>query len=148
MRARISPTRFHKLTKETRQRSLSLKVTRGGRVHVTKSVPADWHSVWFEKNLVHQENEKYYFDDESCVVYMFVDAVLSVVFYLEDRKLLSVAFSARLREHQLLVAVREMRKAGLGRFVAPAARQALRHAPPETLDLLGKALKRLARRKG
>lgn len=148
MRKRISEAAFQKATRAPRQRFSSLSITPGREVCAESGLPKDSHCVWFERNLVHQEDEAFYFDDKSYSVYMFVDAVLSVVFYVEDGRLLSASFSARLNADQLVLAVREMRKLGLGRHVVAAARMTLQHIPPGAREVLGKTLEMLARTTG
>lgn len=145
-RKRISEAAFYKACQEPRRRYSSLSVAPRGRVRVASPLRTDWHCIWFEVNQVHDEEGTYYFDDESYSVYMFVDAVLSAVFYVEGGAVLSVSFSAQLSVDQLRHAARSLEDAGLGRFVADAARQTLQYAPPEPLKVLGRELKALTRR--
>lgn len=55
--------------------------------------PDRWQCVWFEVNQVHEDEGVHYFDDGSYSAYMFVDGVLSAVFYVEAGAVLSVSFS-------------------------------------------------------
>jgi hypothetical protein len=97
-------------------------------------------------NRVHEDEGSYYFDDESYAIYMFVDAVLSAVFYIEKGTVLSVSFSAQLSVEQLKRAARALKRAGLGHFVSDAARQTLQHAPSSARQLLASELKALMHR--
>jgi hypothetical protein len=145
MRKRISEAAFYKACRTPRRRYSNLSVAPRGRVRVASPLPTDWHCVWFELNQVHDEDGTYYFDDDSYSVYMFVDGVLSVVFYVGAGVVESASFSVQLNAAQLSHAVRALQDAGLGQFVAPAAAQALQHAPENARKLLGSELKRLSR---
>jgi len=146
VRTPISKAAFYKACRAARPRFSRLRLGTTGRVTVRSALPDDWHCVWFEVNQVHEEDGAYYFDDDDYTVYMFVDALLSVVFYIERGVLISVSFSAQLREDQLDLAVRALRDSGFGRLVAQAALHTLQHAPESARRVLGAALKRLSRR--
>jgi hypothetical protein len=146
VKQRISKAAFFKTCRASRQRFSKLRVGKAGKVNVRAALPKDWHCVWFELNQVHEDDGTYYFDDDSYSVYMFVDGVLSVVFYLAAGVVESASFSVQLNAGQLSHAVHALQDAGLGRFVVPAAAQALQHAPESARKVLGTALRRLSRR--
>ncbi len=146
MRTRISKAAFYKACRTPRRRYSKLGVAGRGRARVGSPLPSDWRCIWFEVNQVHEDDGSYYFDDESYSIYMFVDAVLSVVFYIENGTVLSVSFSAQLSVDQLSQAAGALKDAGLGRFVSAAAGQTLQYAPSGPRKVLGRALKALMRR--
>lgn len=147
MRLRLSKKAFYTACRTPRLRYSKLNVAPRGRVRVASALPADLHSTWFEVNHVYEDGGKWWSDDESYSVYMFVDAVLSVVFYVERGALLSVVFSIQLSVDQLRQAAGALEHAGLGRFVRDAALQSLRIAPRLPLKALGRELKALTRRR-
>lgn len=144
MKSRINKTSYYAGCRAPRERFLGLTVNDRGRVAARRPMPLGWHCVWFERNTYFEENGAYYVDDTSYSVYMFVDGILSVVFYVEDGALESVAFSVQLTSDQLDRAARALRATGLARHVRAAAKHTLEIARGDARRELGGLLRRLA----
>jgi hypothetical protein len=129
---------------DRRPRFQTLSVAKDG---VTLRDPLPPMCYWFERNEVAevQDTGRYVRNPTLATVTLVVDGTSSVIFYLNGRQVESCTFSYRLYPRQLARAVTAMRRAGLGRFVRPAADWAIRSMPQERRPVLEKALKALVR---
>ena len=99
---------------------------------------------WFERNDVGEEAEGVYWRRPYIpIVKLMVDGWPAVLFYLTGKHLDSCTFAYNLTRERLLVAVSVMRKAGLGRYIRPAAEWALKEMPPYNREVLEPALRTL-----
>jgi len=101
---------------------------------------------WFERNDVGEEpGGTYWRRPYIPVVTLMIDGWPAVLFYLTGKRLDSCTFAYNLTPARLSVAASVMRKAGLRRYIRPAAEWALKKLPPYNRAALEPALRRLFR---
>lgn len=101
---------------------------------------------WFEGKDVAQDQDGTYWKRTRLPVVSFViDGWTAVLFYVTDRQLDSCTFAYNLTPARLVVAAKIMRKAGLRRYIRPAAEWALKEMPEYNRASLGPALRTLLR---
>lgn len=97
-------------------------------------------TLWFEVNPWASDGEtgEYWRSDTDYTITGVVDGVPSLLVYVTNGRVETVTFSMRLAVYQLDLAVKALRRAGLGRLVLPALREMqrqVRHYGKDTLDL-------------
>lgn len=97
-------------------------------------------TLWFEMNPWASDGEtgECWRSDTEYTITGVVDGVPSLLLYVTHGRIETVTFSMRLPVYQLALAVKAMRRAGLGRLVRPALREMqrqVRHYGKDTPDL-------------
>ncbi len=109
--------------------------------------PVPTPAFWFERHDAgSDEDGRYWRERDSPVVRLVIDGWPAVLFYMTAHRLDSCTFAYNLTPARLVVAAAVMHKAGLGRYIRPAAEWALKEVPESNRAALGPALRRLLRR--
>jgi hypothetical protein len=99
---------------------------------------------WFERNDIGEdEGGTYWHRPYIPVVTLMIDGWPAALFYITGKRLDSCTFAYNLTAARLAVAVSVMRKAGLRRYIRPAAEWALKEMPTSNRAILELALRNL-----
>jgi hypothetical protein len=102
---------------------------------------------WFErKDVAQDEDGTYWRRTRLPVVSLVIDGWTGVLFYVTGTQLDNCTFAYNLTPARLSVAISVMRKAGLRRYIRPAAEWALKEMPAYNRAALEPALLALVRR--
>ena len=139
----LSKAEYDRILSAPRRRYQSLSMAESGwALRGRLTAPA----FWFERSDVGAEpNGTYWRRPYIPVVSLVVDGWTAVLFYLAGKRLDSCTFAYNLTPERLVIAVTVMRKAGLGRFIRPAAEWALKEVPDYNRAALKPALRALLR---
>jgi hypothetical protein len=103
---------------------------------------------WFERRDVGEDDQgRFWRRPYIPVVTLVVDGWPAVLFYLTGKRLDSCTFAYNLTPARLKLALYAMRKAGLARYIAPAADWAIKQMPGTNRPVLERPLRALVRSK-
>jgi hypothetical protein len=138
---RLSKAEYERIVSSPRRRYESFNISRDGfALRGRVQTP----TFWFERNDVGEEpGGTYWRRPYIPVVTLVIDGWPAVLFYLTGKRLDSCTFAYDLTPVRLSVAASVMRKAGLGRYIRPAAEWALKEVPPYNRRVLEPALRTL-----
>jgi hypothetical protein len=140
---RLSKAEYERILRTPRRRYESFRVGEEGWA-LRGRVPTP--VFWFERNDVGEEAEGVYWRRPYIpVVTLMVDGWPAALFYLTGNHLDSCTFAYNLTPARLSVAAAVMRKAGLRRYIRPAAKWALKEMPAYNRQVLEPALRALVR---
>jgi hypothetical protein len=147
MRRRLTESQYERANEAASRRRFQAMSYRGSRVQLAKPMPGLIY--WFERKDVAQDgvSGEFWRDTDLAVITLVVDGKPSVLFYLVGVEIDTCTFAYNLYPRQLDAAVLAMRRAGLSRFIKPAAEWALREMPEPCRPLLESALRTLLSRK-
>ena len=93
-------------------------------------------TLWFEMNTWASDGDtgECWRSNTDYTIIGVVDGVPSLLVYVTDGRIEDVTFSMQLTVYQLDIAVKAMRRAGLGRLVLPALREMQRQVRPYEKD--------------
>jgi hypothetical protein len=136
----LSRAEYERVVRAPKRRYRALSIRDGGwRLRERVRTPV----LWFERDDVGEEAGIYWRRPYIPVVTLMVDGWPAVLFYFKGRRLDSCTFAYNLTVERLAVAVSAMRKAGLARYIRPAAEWALKEVPAYNRAVLEPALRTL-----
>ena len=134
----LSKAEYERIVRIPRHRYRSFVISDDGYA-LSERVQAP--AFWFERNDVGEEpGGTYWRRPDIPVVTLMIDGWPAVLFYLTGKRLDSCTFAYNLTPARLSVAVLVMRKAGLRRYIRPAAAWALKEIPAYNRATLEPAL--------
>jgi hypothetical protein len=139
---RLSKAEYERLSRTPRRRHATFSIADRGCV-LRGRVPSP--TFWFERNDVGQDEKgRAWRVPYLSTVSLIVDGFTGAFFYLEGKRLASCTFAYDLTPPRLHKTVVAMRKAGLARYVVPAAEWAIREMPGGRRPVLEQALLQIA----
>jgi hypothetical protein len=140
---RLSKAEYDRIVTQPQRRYESLSLAEDGWA-LRGRVPAP--VFWFERNDIGAAPDGTYWRRPYIpVVSLVIDGWTAVLFYFTGKRLDSCTFAYNLTPARLAIAVKVMRKAGLARYIGPAAVWAFTEVPDYNRAALKPALRSLLR---
>jgi hypothetical protein len=138
----LTRAEYLRALRQPRPRFQKLVVTASG-LALRHRMPSPCY--WFERSDIGEEHGtgRYLRIPDLGTISLVVDGKASAFFYLAGRRVDTCTFAYDLSAPQLAKTVVAMRRAGLGRFIVPAAEWALREMPAVRRPVLRGSLRSL-----